>query len=108
LNSLPSAQGSARIPWPLRRGASNLLSLWAEPFAVRTRLTIAGVRFGGVPGEPVGSLALGGGPERFIGLADGYLGYVEDPARAARGEGESSRTYHGPGLARALDLLEER
>ncbi len=108
LHSLPPAQASARVPWPLRRAASNALALWSEPFAVRTRLSIDGVKLGGVPGEPVGSLALGGGPERFIGLADGYLGYVEDPARAVRGEGESPRTYHGPGLARALDLLEER
>jgi neutral ceramidase len=107
LHSLPPAEGSARIPWPLRRAASNLLSLWAEPFAVRTRLTIAGVRFGGVPGEPVGSLALPAA-EHLIGLADGYVGYVEDPARAVRGEGESLRTYYGPGLARALELVEER
>jgi len=108
LHSLPPAQGSARIPWLLRRAAGNVLSLWAEPFAVRTRLSFAGARLGGVPGEPVGSLALGGAPERLIGLADGYVGYVEEPARAARGEGESLRTYYGPGLARALDLVEER
>ena len=108
LHSLPPAQASARVPWPLRRAASNFLALWAEPFAVRTRLTLGGVRLGGVPGEPVGSLALGAPQERFIGLADGYVGYVEDPARAERGEGESLRTYHGPGLARSLDLLEER
>ena len=108
LHSLPPAQASARVPWPLRRAASNFLALWAEPFAVRTRLTIGGVRLGGVPGEPVGSLALAGAQERFIGLADGYVGYVEDPARAERGEGESLRTYNGPGLARSLDLLEER
>jgi neutral ceramidase len=108
LHSLPPAQASARVPWPLRRAASNFLALWAEPFAVRTRLTLGGVRLGGVPGEPVGSLALGGAQERFIGLADGYVGYVEDPARAERGEGESLRTYNGPGLARSLDLLEER
>ena len=75
---------------------------------MRTRLSFAGARLGGVPGEPVGSLALGGAPERLIGLADGYVGYVEEPARAARGEGESLRTYYGPGLARALDLVEER
>jgi neutral ceramidase len=107
LHSLPPAEASARVPWPLRRAASNVLALWEEPFALRTRLTVAGVRLGGVPGEPVGSLALGA-PEHLIGLADGYVGYVEDPARAARGEGESARTYHGPGLARSLDLLEER
>lgn len=108
LHSLPPAQASARVPWPLRRGASNFLGLWADPFAVRTRLSLGGVRLGGVPGEPVGSLALGGAQERFIGLADGYVGYVEDPVRAERGEGESLRTYNGPGLARSLDLLEER
>jgi len=107
LHSLPPAEASARIPWLLRRGASNLLSQWAEPFAVRTRVTIAGVRFAGVPGEPVGSLALSV-PEHLIGLADGYVGYVEEAARAARGEGESLRTYYGPGLARALDLAEEK
>ena len=108
LHSLPPAQASARVPWPLRRGASNLLALWADPFAVRTRLALGGLHFGGVPGEPVGSLALAGTSERLVGVADGYVGYVEDPARAAKGEGESARTYYGPGLARALDLLEER
>jgi neutral ceramidase len=108
LHSLPPAQASARVPWPVRRAASNFLALWAEPFAVRTRLSIGRVRLGGVPGEPVGSLALAGAQERFIGLADGYVGYVEDPARAERGEGESLRSYNGPGLARSLDLLEER
>jgi hypothetical protein len=108
LHSLPPPEASARVPWPLRRAASNALALWAEPFAVRTRLTISGMKFGGIPGEPVGSLALGGAPERFIGLSDGYLGYVEEPARALRGEGESARTYYGPGLARSLDVLEER
>ena len=108
LHSLPPAQAGARVPWPLRRGASNVLALWAEPFAVRTLLTIGGLRLGGVPGEPVGSLALDAAQERFIGLADGYLGYLEDPARAERGEGESLRTYYGPGLARSLGLLEER
>ena len=108
LHALPPAQASVRVPWLLRRAASNVLALWAEPFAVRTRLTVAGVHLGGVPGELVGSVALAGAPEHFIGLADGYLGYIEDPVRAERGEGESVRTYHGPGLARSLDLLEER
>src|SRR5438105_1305463 len=92
----------------LRRAASNALALWAPSFAVRTELLLAGARLRGVPGEMVGSLALAAAPQHFIGLADGYLGYVEDPARALRGEGEASRTYYGPGLARALGVLEER
>lgn len=108
LHALPPAQASVRVPWPLRRGASNALALWAPPFAVRTEISVAGARLSGVPGELVGSLALAAAPEHFIGLADGYLGYVEDPARALRGEGEAGRTYYGPGLARALGVLEER
>ena len=108
LHSLPAAQASVRVPWALRRAASNALALWAPSFAVRTELLLAGARLRGVPGEMVGSLALAAAPQHFIGLADGYLGYVEDPARALRGEGEASRTYYGPGLARALGVLEER
>ena len=79
-----------------------------DPYKVPTAVQITPVLLGGVPGEPVGSLALAAAQERFIGLADGYLGYLEDPARAERGEGESLRTYYGPGLARSLGLLEER
>jgi neutral ceramidase len=108
LHALPAAQASLRVPWPLRRGASNALALWAPPFAVRTGISVAGARLSGVPGELVGSLALAAAPEHFIGLADGYLGYVEDPGRALRGEGEAGRTYYGPGLARALGVLEDR
>ncbi|HWE23158.1 MAG TPA: neutral/alkaline non-lysosomal ceramidase N-terminal domain-containing protein [Myxococcales bacterium] len=108
LHSLPPAQASVRVPWPLRRAASNLLALWAPAFAVRTQITVGGARLSGIPGELVGSLALAAVPEHFIGLADGYVGYVEDPARAQRGEGEAGRTYYGPGLARALGVLEER
>ena len=108
LHPLPAAQASVRVPWPVRRAASNALALWAPAFAVRTGIAVAGARLSGVPGELVGSLALAAAPEHFIGLADGYVGYVEDPARALRGEGEAGRTYYGPGLARALGLLEER
>jgi neutral ceramidase len=109
LRSLPAAQASVRVPWPVRRAASNLLAFWAPPFAVRTEIAVGGARLSGIPGELVGSLALAAAPpEHFIGLADGYVGYVEDPSRAARGEGETERTYYGPGLARALGVLEDR
>jgi neutral ceramidase len=108
LRPLPAPQASVRVPWPLRRAASNGLALWAPAFAVRTEITVGGARLSGIPGELVGSLALGAAPEHFIGLADGYVGYVEDPARALRGEGEAGRTYYGPGLARALGVLEDQ
>jgi neutral ceramidase len=108
LHALPAAQASVRVPWLLRRAASNVLSFWAPPFAIRTDIALGGTRLSGIPGELVGSLALAAAPQHFVGLADGYVGYIEDPGRALRGEGEAGRTYYGPGLARALGVLEDR
>jgi hypothetical protein len=60
-----------------------------------------------VPGEPVAAIgaawrdALGDGAT-VVGLAGGYVGYVEPPERVARGEGETVRTYFGPELAERL------
>lgn len=104
LVALPAPRASERIPWPLRRGASNLLALFADPYAAVARIGVAGLDLAGVPGEPVGALSRDG--VQLVGLADGYLGYVEDPRRAATGEGESARTYYGPGLASALGIAE--
>ena len=105
LVALPAAHASERIPWPLRRGASNLLALFADPYAAVARIGVAGLDLAGVPGEPVGALSRDG--VQLIGLADGYLGYVEDPRRAATGDGESARTWYGPGLAPALGIAAE-
>jgi len=46
--------------------------------------------------------AAGPGAE-ILSLADDYAGYVEAPARMARGEGETRRTYYGPELAARLE-----
>jgi hypothetical protein len=105
LVALPPARASDHVPWPLRRGASNLLALFADPYAAVARIGVAGLDLAGVPGEPVGALSHDG--VQLVGLADGYLGYVEDPRRAASGEGESARTYYGPGLAPALGIARE-
>ncbi|MFL5373381.1 MAG: hypothetical protein ACJ78T_05290 [Myxococcales bacterium] len=105
LVSLPAAHASVRVPWVLRRGVSNLLSLFADPYAVISRIGVAGLDLQGVPGEPVGALSRDG--MQLVGLADGYLGYVEEPKRATAGEGESGRTYYGAGLASALGITEE-
>jgi neutral ceramidase len=102
--ALPPASAGAAVPRLIRRGASNLLAAFAEPFAIATRIDVGGLALQGVPGEPVGSL--GHSDVQLIALADGYVGYVEDPRRAASGEGESARTYYGPDLARVL--LEHR
>lgn len=100
----PPAQASRRVPWLLRRAATNLLTLAYPPDALQTRLRVGPVTLLGVPGEPVGELGLLARPAVVVGLSGGYLGYVETRQRWERGEGESAKTYFGPDLARALGL----
>ena len=102
--SAPGAQASMRVPWLLRRAASNLIQLAFDPSATQTRLRIGPLALLGVPGEPVGELGLAARPEVLVGLSGGYLGYVETRERWERGGGESAKTYFGPQLARALGL----
>lgn len=105
--ALPLWQASPAVPWPFRRMVANIFALMHErkaPSGAQTRLTIGPLTLLGVPGEPVGELGLRARPVRLVGLADGYLGYVETPERWAAGAGESGKTYFGPDLARALGL----
>lgn len=74
---------------------------------------VAAIRLGttvllAVPGEPVAAVAAGwrarlGGEPAILGLAGGYVGYVESPGRMADGAGETVRTYYGPELAERLE-----
>jgi hypothetical protein len=102
LVALPPPHASAAVPWLVRRAATNLLALADEPVVAQVQLDLPGLRLLGVPGEPVGSLAQTG--EALVGLADGYVGYVEEPAALASGAGEAGRCYYGADLARALGL----
>ena len=101
----PRAQASRRVPWLFRQAFSNLL-FWGgpPPLAFQTRLRIGPLTLLGVPGEPVGELGIAARPTVLVGLAGGYLGYVETPERWQEGKGESAKTYFGPGLAHALGL----
>jgi hypothetical protein len=100
----PPAQANRRVPWPLRRAVGNVLALGLAPSATQTRLRLGPLQLLGVPGEPVGELGLRARPAVLVGLAGGYLGYVETPQRWEKGEGESGKTYFGPDLAHALGL----
>jgi hypothetical protein len=80
------------------------VALLREPAAIETRLRVGPLTLVGVPGEPVGDVGRKLAPDVVVGLADGYVGYVESPDRWAAGEGEASRTWFGPGLAQALGL----
>lgn len=103
---LPSPELGAAPPF-LRRAAANVA--W-EVLPARAR--VAAVRLGpvvllAVPGEPVAEVgarwrdAAGDGAE-ILSLANGYLGYVEAPARMVARRGETERTYYGPALAERL------
>ena len=68
-----------------------------------------GLELRGVPGEPSGELGqasrrASGKPQMLLGLADGYVGYVESAARWNAAAGESERSWYGPLLAQALGL----
>lgn len=108
LVALPPPQASKAVPWPFRRAFTNAVALSREPAAVETRLRVGPLTLVGVPGEPVGEIGLRMRPDVLVGLADGYIGYVETPERWAKGSGEAQKTYFGPGLARALGLWSAR
>lgn len=84
------------------------------PFAPRTArvaaLAIGDVLLLGVPGEPtaLASTAIAsaaptdGRRVRVVGLAGGYVGYVDAPERVVAGAGESPRMWFGPELLQAL------
>jgi len=97
-------QASKSVPWLFRTAVSNALLLAFEHTAMQTRMRIGPVTLLGVPGEPVGELGLKARPVVLVGLAGGYLGYVDTPERWEQGTGESAKTYFGPGLAHALGL----
>ena len=102
--ALPAARASPRISWIARRAFANVFALGMDHFAVQTRLQLGALSLIGVPGEPVGELGIAARPAVLVGLADGYVGYVETPERWREGKGESAKTYFGPGLAHALGL----
>jgi len=75
---------------------------------IETRIRVGPLTLVGVPGEPVGEIGRQMAPDVIVGLADGYAGYVEMPDRWVDGEGESRRTWFGPGLAQLLGLWSGR
>jgi hypothetical protein len=108
---LPPAEPQALRSFFLRRPAGNLL----QPFAPRTThvtvVSLGGIMLLGVPGEPTAAAAARLAPappplsdrvQRVVGVAGGYVGYVEVPERAAAGLGEGRRAWLAPELADAL------
>jgi neutral ceramidase len=103
---LPSPDPGAAPP--LLRRAARSLAHGAFPATARVEAVRLGdLVLAAVPAEPVAAVAAGWraalprGAE-IVSLADGYLGYVEEPARMSARAGETDRTYFGPELARRL------
>lgn len=97
----------AAAPALLRRAGGNLGAALLPARARVSALRLGPVILLAVPGEPVAAVAAawrdeaGAGAE-VLSLADGYVGYVETPARVGAGAGEAVRTYYGPDLASRL------
>jgi hypothetical protein len=108
---LPSVAPGALPGWlrpAARTVAGGLMPATARVAAIRVGSTVLLA----VPGEPVAAVAAGwrerlGGDLAaelvILGLAGGYVGYVEAPDRMERRQGETVRTYYGPELAERLE-----
>ncbi len=103
--ALPPPQASAAIAWPLRRAAENVFAFLDPRFAPQLTLKLGPLTLLGVPGEPTAALAQK--DVQLVGLADGYVGYVESARAVQSGTGEAARTWFGPGLADSLGLEHE-
>lgn len=106
---LPPAEPQAIRSFLLRRPASNVVA-WMAPATARvTVVTLGDLMLLALPGEPtalaaeriVASLpaaALPGRRVRVVGLAQGYVGYIDTPERVRAGQGEARRAWFGPEL----------
>lgn len=96
------------VPALLRRAAATLA--WDQiPGTARiTALRIGPLQLVAVPAEPTGAVgarwrAVAGEGSEIVSLVGGYAGYVDEPERVRRGEGEAVRSYYGPELAERLE-----
>ena len=103
--ALPSPSPGA-VPGLLRRAAATLAWSHVPATARVTALRLGPALLVAVPAEPTAALAdrwRAASAAEIVSLVDGYAGYVEEEARARRGEGEAQRTYYGPDLAGRLE-----
>lgn len=96
------------VPRPLRQAATNVVSGILPAEARVSALRLGPVLLVHVPGEVMHGLAarwreLAGPDAELISLADGYLGYVDEPQRSGGRQEHPERTYYGPALAPALE-----
>ena len=94
-------------PALLRPAARNLAARTFPASARVEAIRLGPVLLAAVPGEPTSAVGaawratLPSGAV-VVSLANGYVGYVEEPARMAERVGETHLTYYGPALAQTL------
>ena len=104
--SLPRPDASRLVPAFSRAAGDNLLCASSARSVEVGALKLGPLEWLLVPGEP--TVGLGQSLERrtgahgVLGLADGYVGYVETPEQVGSGAGEARRQYFGASLAERL------
>ena len=104
--ALPRPDASRLVPSYSRAAGDNFLCASSSRTAEVGALTLGPLELLMLPGEPTvgagAALVRRTGATGVLGLADGYVGYVETPERVQAGEGESRRQYFGPALLERL------
>jgi hypothetical protein len=104
--ALPRPDASRLVPSYSRAAGDNFLCASASRTAEVGALALGPLELLLVPGEPtvgVGAVLVPRtGATRVLGLADGYVGYVETPEKVKANEGEGRRQYFGPTLLERL------
>jgi hypothetical protein len=109
--AMPRPDSSRLVPSLTRAAGNNLLCHSSPRVAEVTALALGPLEWLGVPGEPTtgagAELTRRTGATGVLGLADGYLGYVETAELVKEGQGESRRQYFGPALLERLGTAAE-
>jgi hypothetical protein len=104
--ALPRPDASRLVPSYSRAAGDNFLCASSSRTAEVGALTLGPLELLLLPGEPTvdagAALVRRTGATGVLGLADGYVGYVETPERVEAREGESRRQYFGPALLERL------
>jgi hypothetical protein len=103
--TLPAAEVGTAVPPMLRRFSSNVLDLFRQDSAYLEVLDFGKVRFLLSPAEPTVAAAKelqsrlpSTGWLTVVGLAQGYVGYLETFENMQKGRGETKRTMWGKEL----------
>jgi hypothetical protein len=104
--ALPRPDASRLVPSFTRAAGDNFLCRASPRTAEVAALALGPLELLALPGEPTvaagAALLQRTGATGVLGLASGYISYVEMPELVTRGEGEALRQYFGPALLERL------